>query len=482
MSVQIFRDVEEALSREVRRITFNNQRTPSRIVLQDAFDPFTGEVIQVPVEPSFYDSSADANNVQYPQFFIKLLKSREDRFTGRVVPQDEKWIQSYITSSPQIFQTIVSSVEGSIVAPGNSLTTTLFQIRKVQPGQMLRLLNGNNKGTYFIDTIVINNSGPHTITLKQDLLLNLPTLLFDIDTRVAVFTAPVDLNTIKISDVFTDSLNNTFNVVAIDTAHNKITLDGITSPSLSLGAKITRVGNVLTAADPSVVSMVIMDPTKPVKAVGLQGATAVTSNVTMLPPQIPIDAYYLVRIDSKERASHIDVLNRIWEEFNPPRTGLVTLIRSNLSVETNLKVDVTSGGSTTINVGDNSQYNLGETVFIIDDFKPTKTDDGKLEIPFSSKIIAKSSTDSLVLQNTVPDTYTVANNTKIVSNAEYYNHMFHFVSHITKDVEGSQYWVHEFIFWVQVWVDRLGKPENTGVVQDVGIKYENMSGTVLISD
>src|SRR5712672_2028089 len=106
MSRRIFRDIEEALSREVRRITFHNYRTLDEIVLQDTFDPFTGEVVSSPIQPNFYDSSADTNAIQYPHFFVKLLKSREDRFTGRVIPEYGRWISTPIATSPKAFQIV----------------------------------------------------------------------------------------------------------------------------------------------------------------------------------------------------------------------------------------------------------------------------------------------------------------------------------------------------------------------------------------
>ena len=73
MSVTVFKDIEEAILREVRRITFHDSRTVDRTVLEDTYDPFTGELVQTPIEPSLYDSSADASHIQYPHFFQDVL-------------------------------------------------------------------------------------------------------------------------------------------------------------------------------------------------------------------------------------------------------------------------------------------------------------------------------------------------------------------------------------------------------------------------
>src|SRR3990167_5267290 len=137
MSRRIFSDVEEAISREVRRITFHNYRTIDKVVLQDTFDPFTGELVANPVEANFYDSSADTNLIQYPHFFVRLLRTREDIYTKRVIPQYGRWISTQVSTSPKAYEIIVSGSDGIITTPGNEITTSLFQIRKVQAGYLI---------------------------------------------------------------------------------------------------------------------------------------------------------------------------------------------------------------------------------------------------------------------------------------------------------------------------------------------------------
>ena len=171
------------------------------------------------------------------------------------------------------------------------------------------------------------------------------------------------------------------------------------------------------------------------------------------------------------------MLNRVWEEFNPPRTALPTIVRSALSAEQVLTADIPSGGSNTVLVADSSNYKVGDSVFIFDDLHPVIQKDGQMmERPFESKITDIPSSTQLVLADTVPDTYVMSNCARIVSNCEYQLLMFHFVDHVTKDVEGSQYWVHEFTFWVQIFVDRYETPGVTGVVTDVAELLEVVDG------
>lgn len=481
-SRRIFRDVEEALSREVRRITYHDARTLDRTILRETYDVFSGEVITVPIEPEFYDSSADAG-VQYPHFFIRLLKTREDRFTGRVVPQYGQWLKSPLINSPKAFQIILSGGSALVPIIGNTITITDFQIRKVQIGHLIRLLEGNNKGTYTISSITINNSGDHSLNISNTLVINLPTFAFNSLSRVIKFETGVDLNTIKINDIFIDSGSNSFTITAVDAPKGQLTINGVTTPLSSQGGQIIRVGNVLTNTDLIPIRFLVLDPSKPIQVETVCGPVSATGQIESTTPPVPIDAYYLVRIDSKTRDNHIDVLNRVWEEFNPPRTALPTIVRSALSAEQELIADVTSGGSNLISIADSSKFQVGDSIFIFDDIHPVMQEDGKaMERPFGSKIKDIPSGTQLLLENIVPDTYKISNTAKVVSNCEFQLLMFNFVDHITKDVEGSQYWVHEFTFWVQIFVDRYETPGISSVITDIAIPIENMEGNVIIDD
>lgn len=479
-TVRMFYDIEEAISREIRRITFFAPRTKDKTALQDTYDPFTGEIIQTPIEANFYDSSADPNHIQYPHFFVRLLKSKEDLTTGRVIPQYGKYNIYPNVYSPGAYE-IISQGEGLVLAAGNDITTPMFQINKIQPGYLIRLLQGNNKGTYLVSSVTPNIVGDHIITVSNLIVQDLPASLFDDTLRNVVFQGAVDINTVKVGDVYTDVSSNTFNVTAVDPNTGMITIDGSTDPDLAEGGSISRTGDVFTNTDLSLVRFIVMDPTKPVMVNNQCGEDSGSSKYSGTSPGIPLDVYYLVRIDSKERQSHIEVLNRMWEEFNPPRTALPLIVRSSLSAEQALTVDITSGGTDIVDVSSNIDFSIGDTVFMIDDLHPTKKVSGEgFERPFESKVVAKIGTNQLQLADSVPDSYTVANGAKLVSNAAFELVMFHFMDHVTKDVEGSQYWVHEFTFWVQVVIDRLEQPSDLTAVTSTGVQIEDFEGNIII--
>lgn len=473
MSRRIFRDVEEALAREVRRITFHDERTASTDVLQELFDPFTGEVItDRPVQPSFYDSSADASNILYPHVFVKLAKTREDRFTGRVEPPYGQYNVCYSKVAPKAYQIIYMEYDGQIAGPTSEMTTNTFKLAQVQPGFYLRIITGNNIGTYIVDHI-----DPSKIIVSNILVDNLPAFLYDPATRTVIFTT-TDISTVKVGDILVDNSSSSWTITTISPDSNSVIIDGSGSPDLTAGASITRSGNVFTGVDTAPVKYLILDPSKPITVNGKQ----VTVSGIGKSPQIPIDAYYLVRIDSKERVTHIDILNRMWEEFNPPRTALPVIVRSKDSAESVLDAAITSGGSTTITVKDNSKFKIGDPAFIFDDVSPSKSDYG-FQQPFKTTVVGKVSTNQLLLADLVPDTYTVQNCTKIVTNASFQLLMFHFVNHDTRDNEGAQYWVHEFTFWVQVWVDRLETPaEFDNPILDISTPIEDEDGNIIFQD
>jgi hypothetical protein len=486
MSRRIFKDVEEALARQIRRITFHDNRTVDEVVLEEAFDPLTGEVITVNVEPDFYDSSADTGHRQYPHIFIRLMKVREDIFTNRaqlnygnlfICPNEES---PKPTSGPKAFAQVIPMGEGDVLAAGNDFTFSNFRVAKVQPGHLLRLLNGNNIGTYVIDTVTRTETGPHTLTVTADVALDLPNASFNNVTRLLTFLDSVDFTNIKVGDVIEDVDTNTFNIIQVDANSLSVEIDGTTVPNLTQGAKITRSGNMFQTADSDPVCFLIMDPTQPVigKASGREVAVGSQNSNGF----IPIDAFYMIRIDNKEKDAHTEVLNRMWEEFNPPRGGLPTIVRTEDSAEELLTADLPAGGSTSIQLN-NADFNINDNVFLINDFTPTKSSDGGYEEVFTAKVVDKVGTDTIVLDKVVPDTFTLANCAKVVSNAEYQVLYLHFVDHRTRDVEGAQYWVHEFDFWIQFFMDRQGTPaEFSGNINGISTPIEDLDGVTIIPD
>lgn len=466
MSVRIFEDIEEAISREVRRISTHQQKTKDKTVLKETYDPFTGEIIQIPLEANYYDSSADASKVEYPHFFVRLMKSREDRFSGREIPLYGRWIRENVKFSPKAFEIVTNGGDGLINAVGNTLNTGILGIAKVQAGYLLRILTGNNTGTYLVDQVIKDSMGNHSIVVSNTLLQNLPEFGFDLAERKITFLEGVDLSAVKVNDVFTDEDLVTYNILSVDVNTGTIEIDGAGVPTFGPLVTISRSTDVFDQTDLQIIRFLVLDPSKPVQAISPCGDVEdKNSKSLMINPPVPLDAYYRIRIDSKTRENHRDILNRIWEEFNPPRTALPVIRRTELSADALLQEDIPAGGSDTLTLleSDVQDIKVGDKVFLSDDLFPSKKTDGDgFERAFESTVIAKPSATEVQLADIVPDTFTTSRCTKVITNAVFELYMFHFQDHVTKDNEGAQYWVHEFTFWVQFWVDRqgLGKEES----------------------
>lgn len=459
MSRRIYKDIEEALSRQIRRISFHENRTTDETVLEELFDPFTGEIVKMNVEPDFYDSSADTSHRQYPHIFIRLMKTREDLFTNRA---GNHWGKNLICSpeeleipisSERAYKQIVTLQEGTIDAVGNIFNTTARNIGKASTGDLLRLLNGDYKGTYTITSVIKNNNGIHNVEVSNTFLTDLPEFSFDVATRTITFLDSVDFTTIKIGDQVEDVSTNIYSVTSIDAEKLQLTIDGTTTPDTNSGAKISRTGGVFQSTSPDQICFLVLDPDQPILT---NNNSQLASGGERFDAPIAMDAFYMVRIDSKEKDTHTEILNRVWEEFNPPRGALPTIIRSKDSAEEFFITDLPSGGSSSISVN-NENFNVNDRIYIINDFKPTKSTDGGYQEVFSANIVNKVSNDTIVLDKVVPDEYTLENGAKVVSNADYQLLYLHFVDHRTRDVEGAQYWVHEFDFWVQFYIDRQGE-------------------------
>lgn len=480
MSVRIFEDIEEAISREVRRISTHEQKTKDKTILKESYDPFTGEIIQIPLEANYYDSSADASKVEYPHFFVRLMKSREDRFSGREIPLYGRWIRENVKFSPKAFEIVTNGGDGLINNVGNTLKTGILGIAKVQTGFLLRILTGNNPGTYKIDQVIKDSMGNHSIVVSNTLLQDLPEFGFDIAERKITFLQGVDLSAVKVGDIFTDENLNTYNVLSVDSTTGTIGIDGTGIPASGTQTTISRTSDVFNQTDLQIVRFLILNPNKPIQSSPICGNVEdKNSKSLMLNPPVPLDAYYRIRIDSKTRENHRDILNRIWEEFNPPRTALPVIRRTELSAEALLQEDIPVGGSDILTLLESNVQDIqvGDKVFLSDDLFPSKITNGDgFERPFESTIIAKPSDTEIQLADIVPDTFTTSRCTKIITNAVFELYMFHFQDHVTKDNEGAQYWVHEFTFLVQFWVDRQGLGKEQSAITQIFKSAEENDG------
>lgn len=466
MSVRILKDVEEALLRQFRAILHSDQRTLTYEVLQSSFDPFTGEkVTGSPLEGRFFDSQADARNIEYPHIFIKIIRSNEDRTSGRIVPPYGKEVNTPVPSATRAF-VVVTALYDSVRTSGNTVTTSSLKIKNINNTQLLRILSGPNAGTYRIQSVALNGNGPHTITLDSKLLVNLPTANFKLATKTLTFLSPVDLNTVAAGDIFTDSASTPFIITAKDVENNALILQTTgPSPSVASGSFISRPGNVLPTTDVSMESALVLDPTRPIVGLGMLNSTDGNTDQTKTTDwAIPLDLYFGITIDTKNRDDHVAVFQRVWEEFNPPRRGLEILVRNPQSAESLLVKNLTADSSNQIDIADTSPYIVGQIVRIFN----------KLTIGFETQITGiNSDTNTLMLADPVPNTFTVENGATILSNADLVIWEWDSVSHRDNSNDGSAYWSWVYEYLVQVWVDKKDGESIVGTIKQIQVSIED---------
>ena len=475
MSVRILKDVEEALLREFRNILYSDLRTQTFEVLQSSFDPFTGEkVVGSPLEGRFYDSSADARNIEYPHIYIKILRSSEDLTSGRLVSPYGKSVNVPIATAGRAFKVIFSG--GDLIrTAGDTITTSSIKIKFMKPNQLISILDGPNVGTYIIKQISLNGNGPHVIQLDPKLVTGCPVSSFKLATKTLTFLSPVDLNTVAAGDIFTDSTANTFTIAAIDIPNNALIINTTgASPSVASGSFISRPGNILPVADPDTFrSFMVLDPTMPIVGRGMLNPTDANTDQTKKSDwAIPLDLHFGIIIDTKAKDDHDAVWNRVWEEFNPPRRGLQLLVRNSQSAESLLASDLSVPSSNQLQIKDTSPFIVGQFIRIFN----------KLTLGFETQILGiNSDTNTLMLADPVPNTFTIANGTSVISNADVVIWEWDFLSHRDNSTDGSQYWSHAYEYRVQVWVDKKQGEEIVGVIKSINVSVEDLNSNPLDS-
>jgi hypothetical protein len=450
MSVTILKDVEESLLREFRNVLISEQRTNTYEAFPSTFDPFTGQqVMNQPLQAHFLDSGDNGRNIEYPHVFIKILRSEEDLSSGRIVPPYGKEVSIPISYAPRAYN-IVLSVEDLTMTGGNTVTTGSLKFKLINNTYTVNILSGPNAGTYFIESVAMNGNGPHVITLSSTIVPVLPANNYRLSNGYVTFLSPVDLNTVAAGDIFTDSTAKVFTVAGIDVANNAIIIDKHNRnnpPSPGSGSSITRPGNVLPTSDlTNPRRALILDPSMPVVGKGILDPNLPNTGMNLaLDWAVPLDLIFGITIDTKTFNDHTSVMNRVWEEFNPPRRGLPIIVRSKQSSESLLARNFVGQSSNEIQVYDASTFVVGEYVQVFN----------SLIVGFNTQITGINyNTNTLMLADSVPNSFTVANGTKVVSNIWLVVWEWDFQSHRDNSTDGSQYWSHSYEYRVQVWVDK----------------------------
>jgi len=468
---RILNDIEEALAREVRRIIFfeTRDRTPQDIAFREMFDPFTGELVKKPIEPKFYDDTADATISTSPRFSIRLLKLYEDLETGRLLPPYGNEIVSALPGHGAYKVVLAGEAVTTNGGGGSIIEFTDRRILDVTTSHFVRILEGANTGTYHISSIALNEDGPHTITLSNDLITGLPQFDYNKDAGIVTFRDFVDLQTVKSGDSLVDISLNSFVITAVNAFNSTLAIAPGSAVVNGTGAKIVRSGDVLQNDDAGEAQcFLILDPSQPILGKGTR--YEVSSQL------IPYTFLYFIKISSRERDDHISVANRMMQVFNPPRGSLFVVVRMDNSFESELLKD-SSEGDKIIYVKDASKFYVNDRIRLFDNL-----DVGEDAVVDSVNQLS----NSITLRSPISKMYTADNCARLLSNHCIAILERDFRNHVTEDKEDSQFWIHRFTYRIEGWVDSRIPPYTTeqvseyqGDVNFIGASLEDFEGNVL---
>lgn len=366
-SRQTIKDIEEALKRDIRRLTTHYSQTKTNTGTQTTYDVFTGDVLPVTIKAHFYDESSNPSNIQYPRVDVRFEEIAEDRESGRMISLWEArntdynqlvWVNQ---DKPPVYFRITSGNEG--MTSGDNFLISSSKTKLVSAGNILSILTGNNKGRYRVLSIdYINN----VIMLDPTLISNIEHITFNPQTRKLYLLDPTDLSAVKAGDVFEDANSTRFPILNVRRDKRELYLGGAADPVLVAGASILREGDVLSNIDVSAIKYVIMDATRPLQYLPCNSQATegwITENYAT-----PFNYFWTVEIKNKERQSHISIADRFTETvINRTRRALDILLRTSDSAESKVIDGPALGSANVFTVEDASKMCVNDSVYLVND-------------------------------------------------------------------------------------------------------------------
>jgi len=367
-SRQTIKDIEEALKREVRRLTTHYPQTKTNTGTQTTYDVFTGEAEPLSIKAHFYDESSNPSNIQYPRVDVRFEEIAEDRESGRLISLWEARESEYKQlawpnqTKPKAYFRLTSGNDAT--TSGDSLIIPAVKTKLVGPSNIVSILSGNNKGRYRILSVDYVNS---VITLDPTLVSNIENISFNSRTRKLYLLDPTDLSAVKSGDVFEDANSTRFKILNIDRNKRELYLGGSDEPSTVSGSTILREGDVLSNIDTSAVKYVIMDADRPliepVCSIPITEAWDQENYAT------PFNYFWTIEIKNKERQSHISIADRFTETvINRTRRALDILARTSDSAESKITEGPELGNANVVTVEDASELCVNDSVYVVNNY------------------------------------------------------------------------------------------------------------------
>ncbi len=411
MSVQVVKDIQEALLREISSLSTHVKDTQTNISTQTTFDVFTGEALPLDIDGNLYNERSNPNEVEYPRVDLEYSGLREDRESGRMISMWEDLNTEYRSliwpnqNRPATYEAVLTGADGVVTPDGLQLPPTKY--RKVQTSYLIKILSGTNIGTYKIAGLI---NATNTVSLANVLVSDIQELSFNEQTRKLYLLNPTDTYSVRAGDTFVDADGAEFKILHIDTQQRELYLDGSSTPNLDTGSYITRQGAVLKNYDANSVVYVVMDPSKPKSWIQCP-TSQVTDAWDSAHPATPFDYYFTIEIKNKDRQSHIAMVDQMTNTIvNRTRRQLTILVREEQSAESVVLEGPDVGFGQTVVVKDASKMRVNDSVWFIN----------KYEISENNQIIdIDYATNTVTLRNKVPVSFSFKNKAKLVANARF---------------------------------------------------------------
>lgn len=408
-SRQTIKDIEEAFKREITRLTTHFPQTQTNTGTETTYDVFTGEVKTVPLKANFYDESSNPNNIQYPRVDIRFEEVSEDRDSGRLISlweardSDYKQLAWPNQDKSQVYYRITSGVDG--VTSGDNFIISSSKTKLVSSGNILAILNGNNKGRYRILSVdYIGN----TITLDSALISGIDAISYNEKTRKLYLLDPTDLSAVKAGDMFEDANGTRFPILNIRKDKRELYLGGSGTPVLIAGSSILRVGDVLSNIDTSAIKYVIMDADRPLiyqPCNSPQTEAWDSENYAT-----PFNYLWTIEIKNKERQAHISIADRVTETIiNRTRRALDILLRTPHSAESSVVDGPYLGMSNVLKVEDTSKMCVNDSVYLINQYRISENNQ-IIDIDYDTNMVT--------LRFEVPSEFNCYNDSVLVTSAK----------------------------------------------------------------
>lgn len=471
-SKQTIRDIEEALKREIRKLTTHYPQTKTNIGTQTTYDVFTGEVEPISIKAHFYDESSNPNNIQYPRVDVRFEEVAEDRESGRLISLWEARESEYKQlawpnqDKPRAYFRLTSGNDGT--TSGDSFLIPSVKTKLVGSGNIVSILSGNNKGRYRVLNVDYVNS---IINLDPTLVTNIENISYNPETRKLYLLDPTDLSAVKAGDVFEDANSTRFKILNVKTDKRELYLGGSGDPSTVSGSTILREGDVLSNVDTSAVKYVIMDANRPL--IYDPCNSPVTEAWDQENYATPFNYFWTIEIKNKERQSHISIADRFTETvINRTRRALDILARTPQSAESNITEGPELGNANVVTVEDASKMCVNDSVYVVNDYSISENNQ-IIDIDYK--------TNQIMLRYALPAEFNFHNNAVLVTEAKLKLWGMYLVNGngIMGQDSLNSFFRQEYRFRIEGWKENEESLETRTSITEVSIDPQTFDGADL---